>query len=69
MLPGSNNATFLFKQSVAPFMTEAFVMRSLAIPFISQLNFVYPQRDGNQLMTNLIDYLMTNAKTYQSTRQ
>lgn len=44
-------------------------MRSLAIPFISQLNFVYPQRDGNQLMTNLIDYLMTNAKTYQSTRQ
>ncbi|BDZ31894.1 LysR family transcriptional regulator [Lactiplantibacillus sp. WILCCON 0030] len=62
MLPGNNNITFLFKQSVTPFMTSDFVMRSLAIPFISQLNFVYPQREGNQLMTNLIDYLMTNAQ-------
>jgi len=63
MLPGTNHVTFLFKQSVAPFMTDEFVMRSFAIPFMSQLNFVYPQHDGNQLMTNLIDYLMTNAKT------
>ncbi|ERL44628.1 transcription regulator [Lactiplantibacillus paraplantarum] len=52
-----NNVTFLFKQSVLPFMTEHVVMRSLAIPFISQLNFVYPQRAGNQLLTDLIDYL------------
>ncbi|KRO28338.1 transcription regulator [Lactiplantibacillus fabifermentans DSM 21115] len=57
-----NNVTFLFKQSVTPFMTSNFVMRSLAIPFFSQLQFVYPQRDGNQLMTNLIDYLTVSAK-------
>jgi len=66
MLPGNNSVTFLFKQSVTPFMTDKFVMRSFAVPFISQLNFVYPQRDGNQLMTNLIDYLMMTTKTATS---
>lgn len=66
MLPGNNSVTFLFKQSVTPFMTDKFVMRSFAMPFISQLNFVYPQRAGNQLMTNLIDYLMMTTKTATS---
>ncbi|RDF82940.1 LysR family transcriptional regulator [Lactiplantibacillus plantarum] len=60
-----NNVTFLFKQSVLPFMTEHVVMRSLAIPFISQLNFVYPQRTGNQLLTDLIDYLTVTAQENQ----
>lgn len=60
-----NNVTFLFKQSVLPFMTEHVVMRSLAIPFISQLNFVYPQRTGNQLLTDLIDYLTVAAQENQ----
>ncbi|MGA3271575.1 hypothetical protein [Lactiplantibacillus pentosus] len=56
-----SNVTFLFKQSVLPFMTEHVVMRSLAVPLISQLNFVYPQRSGNQLLTDLIDYLTVTA--------
>ncbi|WP_195235714.1 LysR family transcriptional regulator [Lactiplantibacillus plantarum] len=60
-----NNVTFLFKQSVLPFMTEHVVMHSLAIPFISQLNFVYPQRTGNQLLTDLIDYLTVTAQENQ----
>lgn len=61
MLPNSDNVTLLFKQSVTPFMTDDVVMRSLAIPVMSQLQFVYPQRGGNQLMTDLIDYLTVNA--------
>jgi len=32
-------------------------MRSLPIPVFSQLQFVYPQRAGNQLMTDLVDFL------------
>ncbi len=63
MLPNSHNVTLLFKQSVTPFMTSNVVMRSLAIPVLSQLQFVYPQRDGSQLMTDLIDFLTTNATT------
>lgn len=59
---GHDNVTFLFKQSVLPFMNDQFVMRSLAIPFISQLNFVYPQRNGNQLLTDLIDFLTVAAQ-------
>ncbi|RRK10552.1 LysR family transcriptional regulator [Lactiplantibacillus garii] len=59
---GQTNVTFLFKQSVLPFMNDQFVMRSLAIPFISQLNFVYPQRSGNQLLTDLIDFLTVRAQ-------
>ena len=62
-----NNVTFLFKQSVLPFMNEHVVMRSLAIPFMSQLNFVYPQRAGNQLLTDLIDYLTVTAQPTQQT--
>ena len=62
-----NNVTFLFKQSVLPFMNEQVVMRSLAIPFMSQLNFVYPQRAGNQLLTDLIDYLTVTAEPTQQT--
>ena len=62
---GHTNVTFLFKQSVLPFMNDRFVMRSLAIPFISQLNFVYPQRSGNQLLTDLIDFLTVTAKVIQ----
>ncbi|CAM3123464.1 LysR family transcriptional regulator [Lactiplantibacillus plajomi] len=58
---GNQNVTFLFKQSVLPFMNDRFVMRSLAVPFISELNFVYPQRSGNQLLTDLIDYLSLRA--------
>lgn len=58
---GNQNVTFLFKQSVLPFMTAQVVLRSLAIPFISQLNFVYPQRNGNQLLTDLIDFLTMTA--------
>lgn len=56
-----NNVTFLFQQSVRPFMNDHYVTRSLAIPFFSKLNFVYPQRNGTQLMTDLIDYLTVNA--------
>ncbi len=60
---GENNVTLLFKQSALPFMNNQFVMRSLAIPFMSQLTFVYPQRSGNQLLTNLIDSLVINRPT------
>ncbi|MFB9768650.1 LysR family transcriptional regulator [Lactiplantibacillus modestisalitolerans] len=56
-----NNVTLLFKQSALPFMNANFVMRSLATPFISQLEFIYPQRSGNQLLTDLIDFLMVRA--------
>ncbi|WP_234005746.1 LysR family transcriptional regulator [Lactobacillus sp. CBA3606] len=62
LLPNTDNVTLLFKQSVTPFMTDQVVMRSLAIPYISQLHFVYPQRAGNELMTNLIDFLVANLQ-------
>ncbi|WP_048000527.1 LysR family transcriptional regulator [Lactiplantibacillus herbarum] len=57
------NVTLLFEQSALPFMNDNVVMRSLVIPYISQLNFVYPQRTGNQLLTDLIDYLTVTAST------
>jgi len=57
------NVTLLFEQSALPFMNDNVVMRSLVIPYISQLNFVYPQRTGNQLLTDLIDYLTVTAHT------
>lgn len=60
---GQDNVTLLFKQSALPFMTDQFAMRSLAIPFMSQLTFVYPQRSGNQLLTDLIDSLVISRHT------
>jgi len=56
-LANSQNVTLLFKRSVAPFMNDQFVMRSLPIPVFSQLQFVYPQRAGSQLMTDLVNFL------------